>query len=66
MAKKNDITNVTRFYNELDFWQQPKTLTYKTFAEKMDFAKQKSQTNQNADFGKPDFDRKATKPTKPR
>jgi hypothetical protein len=31
----------------------------------MDFAKQKSQTNQNADFGKPDFDRKATKPTQP-
>jgi hypothetical protein len=24
MAEKNDITNMARFYNELDFWQQPK------------------------------------------
>ena len=38
----------------------------KTLAIKTDFTQSKPQTNQNDNFGKPDFGEKLTKPKKPR
>ena len=52
--QKTKTTAITpEFYNELNFWQLPKPT--KTLATKSGLDRIKTQTNQNTDFGKPDF-----------
>jgi len=60
-TENQNHANLTRFYNEFCFSPMTKNADLQTPWR----FKDRTQTNQNADFAKPDFDRKLTTPTKP-
>ena len=57
--KKDTTANLTKFYTQLWFWPEPKkTVVYQNACYKSELCKTKPQTNQNDNFGKPDFAKK--------
>jgi hypothetical protein len=59
LTVKDLPANLTIFYNGLCFLPKPKRHNKpKRLLQKNEFCKSKPKTNQNADFGKPDFAKK--------